>query len=186
MFLSSFSFNLFVLCFFAFNFCVVFFSCSFLVILRAQSRQKICFGLLWNFWTPCWKVQRELKANCCVQPSTFCIENWRPSSNFLRSACLQTLQEWSNTKIVRSTSNFQRQKLEAEQRNFVFGLSWISQALCLRAPWKAEQKNLPWALLKTKAPKLIAFKGPKVSSNQFHQCNYWFLFSLLASFLYFA
>jgi hypothetical protein len=54
------------------------------------------------------------------------------------------------------TSNFQHQKLEAKQKNFV-------------RPF-----------LKTKAPKLKGFKNSKISSHQFSQCNFWYLFNLIS------
>ncbi len=80
----------------------------------------------------------------------------------------------------------------------MFGLSWSSRASCLGAPWRpntkyfclasnfrhqkleAEQKHLPWTFLKTRIPKLGAFKNAKISSNQFPQCNFLLLFNLLS------
>jgi len=81
---------------------------------------------------------------------------------------------------------------------FLFGLSWSSQASSSRVPWEAELKCfcltsnfwhqkfeakqflLPWTFLKTRTPKLAALKSAKISSNQFHQCNSWFLLNLLS------
>lgn len=63
--------------------------------------------------------------------------------------------ERPNTKYFCSSSNFRHQKLEPKQQ------------------------NLPQAFLKTRAPKVTTFKGQNFSSNEFPQCNSWFLFNLL-------
>jgi hypothetical protein len=65
------------------------------------------------------------------------------------------IRSWAQLKFFCSTSNFRRWKLEVEQ------------------------KKLLQAFLKTKVPKLTTFKGQKNSSNEFFQCNFWFLFNLL-------
>jgi len=64
----------------------------------------------------------------------------------------QRLHERLNKEFIYLASNFRCQKLEAKQ------------------------KHLPWALLKTRAPKLKGFNGPNISSNFFLQCNFLFLF----------
>lgn len=51
---------------------------------------------------------------------------------------------------------------------------------------EAKQSNFPWTLLKTRAPKLRAFKCAQISSNLFLECNSWFLCFLFPSFLCFV
>jgi hypothetical protein len=46
--------------------------------------------------------------------------------------------------------------------------------------WRLSNFFLLQPFLKTRAPKLRGFKSSKISSNQFPQCNYWFLFNLIS------
>jgi len=46
--------------------------------------------------------------------------------------------------------------------------------------WRPSKFFLLRPFLKTRAPKLKGFKDSKISSNQFSQCNFWYLFNLIS------